>query len=111
MKPQHVSLDTVDLPKIELDQIATILYDGSIDDRQKAILRAVTQMAAAHPKELQLSVTVRVMPCGCTNRDCGSAMLLCEMGPPAGPANWFGMFRLVPTNVSHDDRPPPGLQH
>ncbi|MCC6800403.1 MAG: hypothetical protein IT325_09810 [Anaerolineae bacterium] len=108
---QEIYLDTVDLPKIELEQIATIVYDGTEDDRQKAIVGAVTRMAAEQSDQPQLAVTVRVMRCACANQDCGSGMLFCEMGRPREPATWFGMFRLVAATSRHDDRPPPSLPH
>lgn len=111
MKQQHVTLDTVFLPKIEVDQIATIVYDGTETDRQQAIVSAVSRMAQEVPEQAQLAVTVRVMQCACSRPDCGATMLLCELGPVGQATERFGMFRLLPATGSHDDRPPPGLQH
>ncbi len=111
MTVQRIRLDTVDLPKIELDQIATILYDGTDRDRRRAIAGAVSRMAAERPEQPELHVTVRVMRCACSRPDCGAAMLLCELGPAGQASQHFGMFRLLPTTADAPDHAPPASIH
>ncbi|HMN81691.1 MAG TPA: hypothetical protein PKA20_17460 [Burkholderiaceae bacterium] len=109
--PQHITLDTVFLPKIEVDQIATIVYDGTDTGRQQAIVGAVSRMAAEVPEQAQLAVTVRVMACACSRPDCGAAMLLCELGPVGQAPERFGMFRLLPATAEVPDHAPPATTH